>query len=130
MFDRCQGAFKDGRVGVEGGGGEGDVLGDGEGLPQAQALGDVAEAAAGGAVGGAAEGFDCAVGGDSQTQQDADEGGLAGPVGAEQADDLAGADIHGDAVDGGECPIALTDVVGADEDGAHVRTLSAAGRRG
>src|SRR5690606_13067401 len=45
-------------------------------------------------------------------------GGLAGAVGADQADDAAGGDLEVDAVDGDRAVVALAEIAGGD-DGAH-----------
>jgi len=42
------------------------------------------------------------LGGTGQTGQDADEGGLAGPVGTQQAEELAFGDVEADAIQGPE----------------------------
>ena len=81
---------------------ERQVLGHAEVLPEAEALRDVAEPPPRRARGRAAEQPDRARRGPEQAEQQPDEGGLAGAVGAEQADHLAGAHLEVDAGDGGE----------------------------
>jgi hypothetical protein len=54
------------------------------------------------------------VGGD-QPEDHVQGGGLAGAVGAEQADDLAGADREADAVHGGDRPEPLADVTDVED---------------
>ena len=55
----------------------------------------------------AAEDADAAAAARAQAFQDFDGGGLAGAVGAEQAEDFAGAHFEIDALDGGEAAVAL-----------------------
>ena len=42
------------------------------------------------------------------------EGGLAGSVGADESEDLPGADLEGDGVDGGEAPVGPGQVLDGD----------------
>ncbi len=63
----------------------------------------------------AAEDVDGARGGAAQPHRGLDGGGLPGAVGAEEREELAGGDGEGDAVDGGEGPVAAGEV--ADLDG-------------
>ena len=84
---------------------ERDVLADGEVLVEREALAHVADVAldALGLAGDVVSGDGRAAGGGrEQTGQHPDRGGLAGAVRAEEAEHLAGADVEGDAVDGGE----------------------------
>jgi hypothetical protein len=60
---------------------------------------NVAEAGPGAARGRLAEQPQLAGGRGQQPEQQPDQGGLAGAVGADQADDLAGGDVEVDAVD-------------------------------
>ncbi len=79
------------RGGAEGRRREGQVLGDAQVVPQAEALRDVAEPPPRRARRRRPEEQRLAFGGRQQPEQHADHGRLAGPVGAEQSDDLAAA---------------------------------------
>src|SRR5664280_1746835 len=57
----------------------------------------------------------------AQALEDLDRGGLAGPVRTEHAEDLALADLEGDAVDGLDVPVVLLEVGDADDWRALVR---------
>ena len=81
---------------------ERQVLGDGEVLPEAEPLRHVAEPPAGRAGGRAAEQQDPPGRRPQQAEEQPDEGGLAGAVGAEEADHLAGSHLEVHAGDGGE----------------------------
>jgi hypothetical protein len=77
---------------------------------QAQLGGQVGDVpACGDAIGPAVVALDAggACGGAEEAHDEAEGGGLAGAVGPEQADDLAGADGDGEGVEGGERPVAF-----------------------
>ncbi len=77
---------------------------DGEFAKDGRLLSQITDAEAGAAVHGEAgdvvlEEMDGAFVGADDADDHVEGGGLAGAVGAEEADDLAGADVNGDAVD-------------------------------
>ncbi|GAA4622320.1 hypothetical protein GCM10023113_02820 [Cellulomonas oligotrophica] len=97
-------------------GDEVDDLADLEGLGQPGVLRRGAEAGARrGVAGVAAEEPDDAAVGAAQPRQQGEQGGLAGAVGAEQPDDLAGVDAQADVVERDDVPEPPGGVL--DEDG-------------
>ena len=99
---------------------ERQVLGDGEVLPEAEALGDVPEPRARLARGRAAEQLDAAGGGPQEAEQQPDERRLAGAVRAQQTDDLAGTHLEIHAGDRGEGPEAEHGSAGCGERRRHL----------
>ena len=105
-----------------------EVVVGGEFLVEGEVLGDVADLPLGGAgVGGdgLAADFDATGVGAEDAAGDGDRGGLAGAVGPEQAEALAGGDGERDVADGDEVAVALVDVV----DEEHGRMIGRVGRR-
>src|SRR5262249_20046987 len=99
---------------------EADQLPAGHVLVEAQLAGEVGDQLAGGAaVGPAVVPADggAPAGGAQEAQQQAQGGGLAGPVGPEQADDLAGPDAEREVGQGGEVAVTLGEAVGVQEHG-------------
>src|SRR5262249_30354101 len=56
-----------------------------------------------------------AAGGAKEAEEEAEGGGLAGAVGAEQTNDLARGDVEGEVVQGGERAVLLRQVLGVQE---------------
>ena len=87
-----------------------EVLLGAEVLVKGDGLGHEAERGAGGGVGGgkrqAVEGEDAGVG-TAQPGDEGHEGGLAGAVGPEEAEEFTAGDVERDAVEGGEGTVAL-----------------------
>ena len=100
---------------------EADVLGDGEVFVEAEFLRHVADVALdfGGVFADVhAEDGAGALGGRDESAEGFDDGGFAGAVGAEEAEEFSLVDLEGDVADGGEVAEADGEVVGGD-DGSH-----------
>jgi len=106
---------------------EAEVLAGGEAAEQGHALGDDPDLALqlGGVLGQVgAQYADLAAGGCEQAGEHLDGGGLAGAVGAEEAEELARVDGEVDVIDGGEIPEAARERGGLDG-GRHVGIIVA-----
>ncbi len=105
-----------------------DRLASGQVGPQVHVAGDVGQAAVQGdgvTPGVPAEQHHLAVVTAQQPQQDADRGGLAGTVGAEEAVDLADSDVEVEAVEGRDRTEGLGQAGDVDGAGGHRRILEA-----
>jgi hypothetical protein len=104
-----------------------EIFAGGEVSVDGEVLGDDADEAAGVAVGrveGFAEEADAARVGGEESGDDRKERGLAGSVGAEEAEHLAGVDREGDAVEGGRGAVILADVGHLQERSGHTTAFS------
>ena len=89
-------------------------------LPQRQLAGDIGEPGADShpvAAGIEPEDLDAPRGGAEEVEDAADGGALAGPIGPQEADHLAGADLEADAAHGPDGPVVLDQAIDS-EDGA------------